>query len=63
MSTNPNNYQDLVIEAYKLHIDRTLIRENFKLTVTERIKKLEELQEFAATIRGKATEILNIKSK
>ena len=32
---------DPVIEAYKKHIDRTLLRENLKLTVEQRIEKLQ----------------------
>lgn len=31
---------DPVIEAYKRDVDRTLIRENLKLSVTERVQKL-----------------------
>jgi hypothetical protein len=31
---------DPVIEAYKKDVDRTLIRENLKLTVEERVKKM-----------------------
>jgi hypothetical protein len=42
---------DPVIEAYKQHVDRTLLRENLKLTVEERIRKLMELQRFAAEVR------------
>jgi hypothetical protein len=37
---------DPVIEAYKKDIDRTLIRENLKRTVTERLQALEEMQDF-----------------
>lgn len=37
---------DPVIEAYKKDIDRTLIRENLKLTVTQRFEKLMALQRF-----------------
>ena len=37
---------DPVIEAYKKDVDRTLIRENLKLTVTERFEKLMALQRF-----------------
>ena len=33
---------DPVIEAYKKDVDRTLIRENLKLTPDERIKKMVE---------------------
>ena len=42
---------DPVIEAYKLHVDRTLIRENLKLSVQERFEKLMKLQEFAEELR------------
>ena len=42
---------DPVIEAYKAHIDRTLLRENLKLTVEERFLKLHALQRFAAELR------------
>ena len=38
---------DPVIEAYKRDVDRTLIRENLKLTPDERLRKLIELQRFA----------------
>jgi hypothetical protein len=38
---------DPVIEAYKKDIDRTLLRENLKLTVEERLLQLIKLQEFA----------------
>jgi hypothetical protein len=34
-------YVDPVIEAYKKDVDRTIIRENLKLTVEERISNLE----------------------
>lgn len=40
-----------VIEAYKRDVDRTLIRENLKLTVTKRIEQLMELQRFAEEAR------------
>ena len=42
---------DPVIEAYKKDVDRTLIRENLKLTVEERFRNLEALQEFAEEVR------------
>lgn len=38
---------DPVIEVYKKDVDRTLLRENLKLTVEERFLKLMELQKFA----------------
>ena len=35
----PPDYCDPVIEAYKKDVDRTLLRENLKLTVEQRILK------------------------
>ena len=43
--------KDPVIEAYKKDIDRTLIRENLKLTVEQRFLKLMDLQKFAAELQ------------
>ncbi len=48
---------DPVIEAYKKDIDRTLIRENLKLTPTERVQKLIELQRFAEELRRAGREL------
>jgi hypothetical protein len=45
----PPDYWDPVIEAYKKDVDRTLLRENLKLTVEERIRKAER---FHASIDG-----------
>jgi hypothetical protein len=49
---------DPVIEAYKKDVDRTLIRENLKLTVNERVQRLiaalhlaEELRRSRGTAR------------
>jgi len=42
---------DPVIEAYKRDIDRTLIRENLRLSVTERFENLMALQQFAEEMR------------
>lgn len=42
---------DPVIEAYKKDVDRTLLRENLKLSVTERFQKLMTLQRFAEELR------------
>ena len=39
---------DPVIDAYKKHIDRTLIRENLKLSEEERVRKLVR---FVRTVR------------
>jgi hypothetical protein len=43
---------DPVIEAYKKHIDRTLIRENLRLTVDQRFQQLMELQRFAEELQN-----------
>jgi hypothetical protein len=42
---------DPVIEAYKKDVDRTLIRENLKLTPEERVRKLMALQRAAEEFR------------
>ena len=39
----PADYCDPVIEAYKKDVDRTLLRENLKLTVEERFRKFENV--------------------
>ena len=42
---------DPVIEAYKRDVDRTLIRENLRLSVEQRFEKLMRLQQFAEELR------------
>jgi hypothetical protein len=42
---------DPVIEAYKRHVDRTLIRENLRLTVEERFDALMRLQQFSEELQ------------
>jgi len=42
---------DPVVEAYKKDIDRTLIRENLKLSVEERFLKAMALMRFAEELR------------
>lgn len=46
-----DDYKDPVIEAYKKDVDRTLIRENLRLTPEQRLRKLMELQRFAEELR------------
>ena len=43
--------KDPVIELYKQGIDRTLIRKNLQLTVTERFEQAMALQRFAEELR------------
>ena len=40
-----------MIEAYKKHVDRTLLRANLKRTVAERLENLIVLQRFAEELR------------
>jgi hypothetical protein len=40
-----------VVEAYKRDVDRTLIRENLRLSVEQRFEKLMRLQQFAEELR------------
>jgi hypothetical protein len=42
---------DRLVEELKKDVDRTLIRENLKLTVEERLVQLMKLQEFAEELR------------
>ncbi len=51
--------KDPIIELYKRDVDRSLLRENLKLTVTQRFEKLMELQRFAEELRraGKAARL------
>jgi hypothetical protein len=37
----PESWMDEIIEVYKRDVDRTLIRENLKLSVEQRLRNLE----------------------
>lgn len=41
-----------VIEAYKKDVDRTLLRENLKLTTEQRIEKMISVLAFAEELRN-----------
>jgi len=47
----PADYPDPVIEVYKKDVDRTLLRENLKLSVEGRFKKFESVAQFAEELR------------
>lgn len=47
---------DPVIDAYKRDIDRTLLRENLKLTPEQRLQKLQDFVKFTAMLRSAARE-------
>jgi len=47
----PPDYVDPVIEAYKKDVDRTLLRENLKLSVDERFRKFESFMSYVHELR------------
>jgi hypothetical protein len=51
-SVSPPGSLDPVIELYKRDVDRTLIRENLKLSVEDRIRKLESMMQFVEAARN-----------
>ena len=51
MSKNEKLPPNPVIEAYKQHVDRSLLRANLRLTVEERILKLMEFNRFTEEMR------------
>jgi hypothetical protein len=50
-------YRDPVVEAYKKDIDRTLLRANLKLTVTERFQRAIAHARFANELRRAGREL------
>lgn len=52
MPKDPAFPPDPVIDAFKKDVDRTLIRENLKLSVDDRFRQLMKLQEFAEALRA-----------
>src|SRR5688500_5261055 len=50
----PADYIDPVVEAYKKDVDRTLLRENLKLTVEQRLLKAQAMHESVTRWRGVA---------
>ena len=52
----PPDYIDPVIEAYKKDVDRTLLRENLKLTPQERSERFERAMELVWELRRVAAE-------
>ncbi len=53
---------DPVIEAFKKDIDRTLLRENLKLSHEERLLKLMQHQHFANALRQAGRQALRRKT-
>jgi hypothetical protein len=56
----PADVFDPVIEAYKKDVDRTLLRENLKLTMQERSEKFLSFAKCIYEIRGKANPQLKV---
>ncbi len=48
---------DDIIELYKKDVDRTLLRENLKLTPTERLEKLMGMQKCVEELRRAGYEV------
>ena len=52
----PPDYVDPVIEAYKKDVDRTMLRENLKLTPQQRSEKFESAMELVWELHRVARE-------
>ncbi|HVY91712.1 MAG TPA: hypothetical protein VHA14_03145 [Bryobacteraceae bacterium] len=57
MSEREEPYRDPVVELYKRDIDRTLLRANLKLTVTERLRRAMDHARFADEVRRAGREL------
>lgn len=49
---SPTPWRDPVIEAFKRDVDRTLLRENLKLTPHQRLLKLQDFVRFLTEVRA-----------
>jgi hypothetical protein len=49
---DPDDSMQAVIELYKKDVDRTLIRQNLKLTVEERLLNLQNFIQFTEEFRN-----------
>ena len=56
-------YRDPVVEAYMPGVDRTLLRENLKLTPAQRLEKLVSFGSFAVTLRRAGQRALRAKKR
>ncbi|HVW10180.1 MAG TPA: hypothetical protein VHC90_16450 [Bryobacteraceae bacterium] len=57
MSEPQESWRDPVVELYKRDIDRTLLRANLKLTVTERLRRAMDHARFADEVRRAGREL------
>jgi hypothetical protein len=53
----PPDFVDPVVEVYKKDVDRTIIRENLKLTVEERLRKYQSFLKSREAWKGAATRV------
>lgn len=51
---SPNRTTNPITELYKRDVDRTLLRENLKLTPEQRLQKLDSMGEFVEALRAAA---------
>jgi transcriptional regulator with XRE-family HTH domain len=51
LSLAPVAHPDPVVERYKQDVDRTLLRENLRRTVDQRLRSLADLQAFGTEVR------------
>ena len=57
MGNDASSGSDPVVAAYLKDVDRTLLRENLKLTPEERIRKLQDFVRLAVTLREAGRQI------
>jgi transcriptional regulator with XRE-family HTH domain len=48
----PKAVRDPVVDAYKKDVDRTLLRENLRRTIDDRLRSLAELQAFGEKLQN-----------
>lgn len=61
--TPPTDSLSAIIALYKRDVDRTLIRENLRLTVEERLRNLQNLQHFAGELREAGRKLRHARAK
>jgi hypothetical protein len=57
----PPDAQDPVVEAYKKHVDRSLLRENLRLSVEERLQKFLRNMSLVQELRAAGERLRNSK--
>lgn len=57
MKNLPPLVPDPVIEAYKKDVDRTLLRENLKLTMEQRLQRMYDFMKSLDALRGSSRRV------